>query len=122
MTTVREQIKIIQAYERGEEIEYRQPSNEWFTLLSKEEFIKEMGYECEFNFSEYEYRIKRKRWRAKEGGTYYFVDAFMEICSASDLYCDSDNHRFKACNYFRTMEIARNVRGFVKETLIKFQE
>lgn len=57
--TVKEQREILDAYERGEEIEYGLPGYEWCTLLSKEEYIKVFGCEYQFNFSYYEYCIKR---------------------------------------------------------------
>lgn len=60
--TTQEKIEILQAYERGEEIElYR---SGWIKIEDKVDY--------QFNFQDYHYRIKPKRWRANEKGIYYY--------------------------------------------------
>lgn len=118
--TTREQIEIIQAYERGEEIEYRPPLSEWFTLVSNKEFIKEMGYEYEFNFSDYEYRIKR--WRAEKGEPYYFLTSELSVARMMEESIFANDHHYNVGNYFRTKEQAEKARDLLMECLTKFHE
>lgn len=121
--TIDEQIKILDAYKRGEEIEYRMKHvSDWSILLPLEYYIRLEGEEHQFDFHTYEYRIKGKIWRAKEDGTYYFVDESIDVWESSDTYCDIDNNRYKAGNYFRTREEAQKANDLIKETLTKFHE
>lgn len=120
--TTKEQREILEAYERGEEIEYGLPNYEWCTLLSKEEYIKEFGYEYQFNFYFYEYRIKKKPWRAKEGETYYYINTGLIVTWRVDNYEITDEDCFNAGNYFRTKELAEKARELIKECLTKFHE
>lgn len=123
MATIKEQIEIIQAYERGEEVEIKDNEGVWRTLASKEAFIKKMGYEYGFNFSEYEYRIKKKRWRAEKGEKYYFINSTFEVRGIIDSCCYSyDDDRFSVGNYFRTIEGAEKAIELLKECLTKFHE
>lgn len=115
--TVQEQIEILQAYERGEVIEWRRKNSDMnFIILNYKPH--------DFNFEYFEYRIKPKRWRAEKNGTYYFVviDEFIDVCENVDTYCGIDNNRFKAGNYFRTMEDAKRARDLMKECLNKIHE
>lgn len=117
---LQEQKKIIEAYERGEAIEYkykcdRDGTNSWSKVPT---FAKNY----QFNFYDYIYRIKGKIWRAEKDETYYFVTACMEVCSCFDTYCESDNNRFKVDNYFRTQEEAEKARDLMKECLTKFHK
>ena len=45
-----------------------------------------------------------KRWRAEEGGMYYFLDETFEEEPDEDHRCSYDNARYEAGNYFQTTE------------------
>lgn len=91
--TTREQREILEAYERGEKIEIRYKeafnSTMWFTIR---------GEYC-FDFVHNEYRIKKK-WRAKPGCPYYYIDIYGNVGSFSEIddYVDAQLH--KVGNYF----------------------
>lgn len=61
----------------------------------------------------------KKKWRAKEGGDYYFVNTAWEICSATRPY-DSDNHdifhnwRYLTWNYFKTEEEVKRYKEYLE--------
>lgn len=122
MATPQEQIEIIQAYERGEEIECRISLSKWYTLGSKEEFIKETGCEYKFNFSNIEYRIKKKRWRADVGCNYFCINGYGEINKLTQIDGDSNAQLYKLGNYFRTKEDAEKARELIKNCLTQFHE
>ncbi len=110
--TIKEQIEIIQAYERGEEIQVY--ISEWLEIENKVNY--------QFNFQQYKYRIKPKRWRAENGGVYYYINSSFKVASCAELYDRVDNIRFDAGNYFRTEEQAKQAIELLKETLTKFHE
>lgn len=118
--TTKEQIEIIQAYERGEVIEWKSINvTEWSSLPSKEQFKESGYYEPKFDFVHNNYRIKPKRWRAEFDGAYYFVGAVgVEPCY--ETHCDIDNGRYELGNYFHTQEQAEKARKLLKECLTKF--
>lgn len=113
--TVQEQIEILQAYERGEVIEWRRRNSDMnFIILNYKPHA--------FNFEYFEYRIKKpKRWRAEFDGAYYFVGA-VGVIPCCETHCDIDNGRYELGNYFRTKEDAEKTRELTKKLLIKFQE
>lgn len=115
MTTVKEQREIIEAYERGEEIEWKSKYNS-----DKGFIIPNSNYE--FDFQSNEYRIKPKRWRAEKDDHYYFINPSLEVKGITDAYGYSDDDRFNVGNYFRTVEQAKKAREFLKECLTKFHE
>lgn len=115
--TIKEQREIIEAYERGEEIEIRYKENfnsqKWFSLNPI----------CEhrFDFVHNEYRIK-KRWRAEKGEEFFFIDYMGDVMMSVEDCDDLDNKCYLFGNYFRTSEVAKKARDLLKETLRKFHE
>lgn len=109
--TIKEQKEILEAYERGEEIEVN--ISGWLTIGNKVNY--------QFDFQHYNYRIK-KRWRAKKGKRYYFINSSFEVLPCNEDYDCVDDYRFNAGNYFRTEEQAEKVRDLLKECLTKFHE
>ena len=69
-----------------------------------------------------EKRVETIRWRAKEGGDYYFIDVDLTVKSVDDTYSTFDNKLWDALNYFRTKEYTAEVARRVKETLRKYHE
>lgn len=109
--TIKEQKEIIEAYERGEEIEVN--ISGWLTIGNKVNY--------QFDFQHYNYRIK-KRWRMEKGKRYYFINSSLEVNESIDRYSQTDDDRFNVGNYFRTEEQAEQVSKLLEETLTKFHE
>lgn len=114
--TVKEQREILEAYERGEEIEIKSAYRDW-TLLT----FKYPTVYC-FNFQDFDYRIKKKRWRAEEGEDYYLISYDLKVLKDDERFSESDDRCYEAGNYFRTIDQAQKARELLKETLTKFHE
>lgn len=69
-----------------------------------------------------EKKVENIRWRAKEGGDYYFTDVDLIVKSLDDTYSTFDNKLWNALNYFHTEEQAEEAARRVKETLQKYHE
>ena len=70
-----------------------------------------------------EKRVEEKiRWRAEKGKDYYFVYPDLTVINANELGFDLATNRYKAFNYFRTEEQAKEAAKLVKETLRKYHE
>lgn len=114
--TTKEQIEIIEAYERGEEIEIKSAHRDWTIIGFKYPTIY-----C-FNFQDFDYRIKPKRWRAEKDNCYYYLLTTGDVSFSDDFYGTIDEKRYSIGNYFRTKEQAERARELLAETLIKFNE
>lgn len=60
-----------------------------------------------------------KRWRAEEGGRYYFIDSCLEISYDRDGRHKIDNTRYENGNYFRTEKECENKLKEVLPTFLK---
>lgn len=110
--TTKEQIEIIEAYERGEDIEYRLTNEiEWHNLIKTSH---------DFNFQRFFYRIKQKRCRAYYGEVYYYINYDLKVIEDKEYYTESDDSCCEVGNYFRTKEDAEKARELIEETLTKF--
>lgn len=69
-----------------------------------------------------EKRVENIRWRAKEGGDYYFIDVDLIVKSIDDTCSAFDNKLWDALNYFRIQEQATEAARRVKEILRKYHE
>ena len=69
-----------------------------------------------------EKRVEKIRWRAEKGKDYYFVYPDLTVINANELGYDLATNRYKAFNYFRTEEQAKEAAKRVKETLRKYHE
>lgn len=116
--TIREQIEIIQAYERGEEIEWKKNYENSFKHL----IVKEIIGDHQFDFANNVYRIKRKRWRAKKDEAYYFINNKIDVALSIEYYDSYDDKRYEIGNYFLTEEDAKKARDLIKECLTKFHQ
>ena len=67
-------------------------------------------------------QVEKIRWRAKEGGDYYFIDVDLIVKSIDDTCSTFDNKLWDALNYFRTQEQATEAARRVKEILRKYHE
>lgn len=117
--TTKEQREIIQAYERGEVIEWRYSYERSFKYsLSKEA----CGEECDFDFINRVYRIKPNRWRAEKDNGYYYILSYGDVNLSFDVYGTTDKNRYSIGNYFHTKEQAEKAIELLKECLAKFHE
>lgn len=85
------------------------------TLFDK---MKEQG----FKWNAEEKKVENIRWRAKEGGDYYFIDVDLTVKSIDDTYSTFDNKLWDALNYFRTKEQAEEAAKRMKEALRLYHE
>ena len=60
----------------------------------------------------------KKRWRAEENGTYYFINPYLDTMQDIEKYANVDNQCYKIGNYFKTKEEAE----FEKEKILVYQE
>lgn len=59
----------------------------------------------------------RKRWRAKEGCVYYYVDSSGYVGKCKDLYISVDDARYDFGNYFKTKTGAKKALEKIKQAL-----
>ena len=59
----------------------------------------------------------RKRWRAKDGCIYYYVDSSGKVSKCKDLYISVDDARYELGNYFRTKTGAKKALEKIKQAL-----
>ena len=55
------------------------------------------------------------RWRAEEGGLYYYVTTIYSIEETKDLRLSSDDMYYELGNYFRTREAAEKVASQIRD-------
>lgn len=89
--------------------------------LSTEEEKKRMNEILSKNnlyYNEKEKCLKKLRWRAKIGNSYYYIDwnRFV-ICKTTEEENESDNLRYKNLNYFQTKEEAEKKLFEIKAVL-----
>lgn len=63
-----------------------------------------------------------KRWRARVGEDYFYIDARVGYDVATEEGNDEDEERFNNGNYFNTKKRAAQAAAAIKETLKKFHE
>lgn len=81
------------------------------------------GYMAKINGDKIEFiKLAEPRWRAKYGGTYYFVCEDCRISCRSDYLNSCDTERYEAGNYFETAEEAAAAAKVVEAALKKFHE
>lgn len=78
--------------------------------LTMDEIAKKVGIPVENG-------IKKKRWRAIEGDSYYFLRATYEVGKLKEMGNSIDDAMYLSGNYFRTKEEAEDVAAKFKEIL-----
>ena len=73
------------------------------TIIECAEQLKELGVKRE---------IVNKRWRAKEGGIYWYIDSFCGVEYSTETNHEGDTYRFNCGNYFRTKAEAEAYRQY----------
>ena len=67
------------------------------------------------------YGIK-KRWRAKNGYCYYFINNLFSVKKLNDYDYDSDKYHYKIGNYFKTEEEAKEYAEHMKKCSLEWHE
>lgn len=57
----------------------------------------------------------KKRWRAKYGYIYYYIDNVFEINTFVETFSGIDNKMYEALNYFKTKEEAKEYAEYMKQ-------
>ncbi|MDE6716557.1 MAG: hypothetical protein K2J70_00055 [Muribaculaceae bacterium] len=87
---------------------------------SKESFLK-YPLDAHKAWDEWQNERKPKRWRAKDGGTYWLIPTDgSPIVSNKEHFTEYQNKLYEFGNYFRTEEEAHQAAEAVRETLMKF--
>lgn len=67
------------------------------------------------------YGIK-KRWRAKYGYCYYYINDIFEVCSYAETFSRIDNAKYETLNYFKTGEEALEYAEYIKKCSLEWNE
>lgn len=67
------------------------------------------------------YGIK-KRWRAKYGYCYYYINDIFEVCSYAETFSRIDNAKYETLNYFKTGEEALEYAEYIKKCSLEWHE
>lgn len=89
-----------------------------FSTEEEKEHMYKILSENSLYYDEKEKCLKKLRWRAKIGNSYYYIDwnHFM-ICKTTEAKSESDNLRYKNLNYFQTKAEADTKLFAVKSVL-----
>lgn len=117
--TIREQRAFIDAYDRGEEIEWKFYGSHLFEHSIQKEIT---GEDYRFDFINLVYHLKPKRWRAEVGNSYFCISTSFDVIADIENYDCFDNKRYSFGNYFQTKEQAEKARELVIKTLTQFHE
>lgn len=64
----------------------------------------------------------KKRWRAKYGYIYYYIDNVFEINTFVETFSGIDNKMYEALNYFKTKEEAKEYAEYMKQKSHEWHE
>ncbi len=67
------------------------------------------------------YGIK-KRWRAKYGYGYYYINDMFEVNSYAEIFSRIDNEKYETLNYFETEEEAKEYAEYMKKCSLEWHE
>jgi len=63
-----------------------------------------------------------KKWRAKYGYRYYYIDNIFEINTYVETFSRIDNEMYEALNYFKTEKEAREYMEYMKKCSLEWHE
>lgn len=72
-----------------------------------------------FDWDYCDYRVKPEQWRAARGGQYYYINEAFEVKEDAEDLCGLDDNRYRAGNYFKTIEEAAAVVEEIEAILTK---
>lgn len=89
-----------------------------FSTPEEKKFMNNVLSENKLYYDEKEKCLKKLRWRAVIGNSYYYInfDSF-EVFAKIESNFESDNRRHKNLNYFQTKEEAENKLASIKSIL-----
>ena len=67
------------------------------------------------------YGIK-KRWRAKQGEYFYYIDFLFEVEQTVEAFVEGDDAIYKSGNYFETKEEAQEYAEYMKKCSLEWHE
>ena len=67
------------------------------------------------------YGIK-KRWRAEQGGYFYYIDFLFETERTVETFVEGDDAIYKSGNYFETKEEAEKCAEYMKKCILEWHE
>lgn len=89
-----------------------------FSTLEEKKLINNVLSENGLYYDEKEKCLKKLRWRAKTGDSYYYIDwDRFTIYKTMEVGNESDNMRYKNLNYFLTKEEAKKKLFEIKSVL-----
>ena len=63
-----------------------------------------------------------KKWRAKYGYIYYYIDNVFEINTYVETFSRIDNKMYEALNYFKTKAEAKEYAEYIKKCSLEWHE
>ena len=63
-----------------------------------------------------------KKWRAKYGYIYYYIDNVFEINTYVETFSRIDNKMYEALNYFKTKAEAKEYAKYIKKCSLEWHE
>lgn len=64
----------------------------------------------------------KKRWRAKYGYCYYYINDIFEVCSYAETFSRIDNAKYETLNYFKTGEEALEYAEYIKKCSLEWND
>lgn len=66
--------------------------------------------------------MKKKRWRAKQGEEYYYINFQLEILFDKEDFAEIDEERYDVGNYFKTEQEAQEYAEYMKKCSLEWHE
>lgn len=63
-----------------------------------------------------------KKWKAKYGNSYFFVDSIFDIMEEKDINWKLDNNRYDIGNYFETEKEALEYANYMKQLSLEWHK
>ena len=64
----------------------------------------------------------KKRWRAKQGEYFYYIDFLFEVEQTVEAFVEGDDAIYKSGNYFETKEEAQEYAEYIKKCSLEWHE
>lgn len=101
-----------------EKIYCNDPSLRKITPSEFQAEFEKLGYVYDFET----HTAHKKRWRAEEGDSYFYVDVEYDVLNCHDNRDSFDNRLFKNGNYFKTKSDAERLAEIIKKETINFHK
>ena len=64
----------------------------------------------------------KKRWRAKRGGYFYYINCFFKPEQSIEFFFEEDDDIYKSGNYFETAEEVEEYAEYMKQKSLEWHE